>query len=272
MYRRHTRQHHTQQHHTWRHPADRRHARRHSTSSSFMPGNTTTTAVTPSADGSTPNRWLEGNGPRGQDYDRRFSALEASGAAVHGEADLVSWLAPAPAPASVLDAGCGTGRVAIELDRRGMTVTGVDLDPSMLDAARTKAPQLHWVEGDLATIDLGRRYDLCVAAGNVMIFLTPGTEAGVVARLAAHLKPGGLLAAGFQIGGGRYGLDCYDAACAAAGLTLEQRWATWERAPWRPGCDYAVSVHRRARSRDGAEHPFGGETGEPALGIEPPPR
>ena len=38
-----------------------------------------------------------------------------------------------PAPTSVLDAGCGTGRAAIELAHCGMTVVGVDVDRSMLD-------------------------------------------------------------------------------------------------------------------------------------------
>ena len=42
----------------------------------------------------------------------------------------------------VLDAGCGTGRVAIELARRGIEVVGVDADPDMLERARRRAPQL----------------------------------------------------------------------------------------------------------------------------------
>jgi SAM-dependent methyltransferase len=190
------------------------------------------------------NPWLKGDAPRGDGYDRRFAALEASGQSVHGEADFVSYLGPP----SVLDAGCGTGRVAIELAARGVDVVGIDLDEQMLATARAKAPELAWVHGDLAApdLDLGRRFAVVVAAGNVMIFLTPGTERDAVANLARHLEPGGLLVAGFQLGAGRLALARYDDFAAAAGLTLAERWATWDRQPFVAGGDYAVSVHRRA--------------------------
>lgn len=158
---------------------------------------------------------------------------------MHGEANFVESLGVR----SVLDAGCGTGRVAVELARRGLDVVGVDLDASMLEAARSKAPGLDWRLGDLVDVDLGRTFDAVVAAGNVMIFLEPGTEAAVVANLARHLGPGGALVAGFQLGS-QLALADYDAACGAAGLELGERWATWERGSWREGGDYAVSVHR----------------------------
>ena len=187
------------------------------------------------------NPWLGSSAPRGDAYDARFEALERSGADVHGEADFVASLGAT----SVLDAGCGTGRVAVELARRGLDVVGVDLDPAMLGAARRKAPGLDWRLGDLATVRLGRRFDAVVAAGNVVIFLAPGTEAAVVANLADHLAPGGALVAGFSLGPGRIGLFDYDAHATAAGLALAERWATWDRAPYAPGGDYAVSVHRR---------------------------
>jgi 2-polyprenyl-3-methyl-5-hydroxy-6-metoxy-1,4-benzoquinol methylase len=87
----------------------------------------------------------------GDDYQRRFDALAASGADVHGEADFVAALGPA----SVLDAGCGTGRVAIELARRGIEVVGIDADASMIDTARRLAPTITWVQGDVAGVDAG---------------------------------------------------------------------------------------------------------------------
>ncbi len=150
----------------------------------------------------------------------------------------------------MLDAGCGTGRVAIELARRGHDVVGVDLDPAMLDLARHKAPELEWLQGDLASTVVAdaagrqRRFDVAVAAGNVMIFLERGSEAAVVANLAAHLRPGGVLVAGFQLSDGYMALHVYDALARGNGLELESRFSTWEGAPF-DGGDYAVSVHRR---------------------------
>lgn len=188
------------------------------------------------------NRWLSTrDAERAASYDRAFEEKAAAGEDVHGEASFVE----AFGPAAVLDAGCGTGRVAIELARRGVEVVGVDLDPTMLAVARSKAPDLSWVEADLATLDLGRRFDVVVAAGNVMIFLTPGTEAAVIERMAAHLLPDGLLVAGFQLDR-ELSLKDFDAHCAAAGLVPVDRFATWDRDPYEGG-GYAVSVCRRAR-------------------------
>lgn len=208
----------------------------------------------PGADSGTPgdgpgppaaNRWLSAEVRRGTDYDRRFADLEASGADVHGEASLVASFGPT----SVLDAGCGTGRVAIELARRGVGVVGVDIDPAMLAAARAKAPTLEWVQADLATVSLGARFDVAVMAGNVLLFCSPGTEGDVLARLASHLRDGGLLVAGFSLVPGGLDLATYDRLAAAAGLEPVHRWSTWTRAAFTPGSTYAVSVHRR-RSGD----------------------
>jgi SAM-dependent methyltransferase len=188
------------------------------------------------------SRWQSDNAfRRGDDYDARWRALAAQGRSVHGEADFVCRFEPA----SVLDAGCGTGRVAIELAARGIDVVGVDLDPTMIDHARVKAPALAWIDGDLATVDVGRRFDVVVMAGNVMIFVAPLTEATVIANMARHVGPGGCLIAGFQLGRS-FGVDAYDAAAAAAGLEHVERFGTWEGDPWTSDAGYAVTVHRAA--------------------------
>jgi 2-polyprenyl-3-methyl-5-hydroxy-6-metoxy-1,4-benzoquinol methylase len=176
----------------------------------------------------------------GDDYQRQFDELAATGVDVHGEAAFVAALGPA----SVLDAGCGTGRVAIELARRGIDVVGVDHAPSMIATARRLAPELEWIEADVGQLHLDRCFDVVVMAGNVPLFVVPGTEAALVAGCARHVAPGGALVAGFQLGS-RYDLAAYDASCAAAGLELAERWATWDRGPFPGDEEYAVSVHRR---------------------------
>jgi len=176
-------------------------------------------------------------------YDARMRALAASGAAMHGEADFVA----AMAPRRVLDAGCGTGRVAIELARRGIDVVGIDAEAAMIAVARGHAPTLDWRVADLAESTATATVapvDVAVMAGNVMIFVAPGTEGAVVANVAAALLPGGALVAGFQLVADRVTLAEYDEHGAAAGLELVERYATWDRAPF-DGGDYAVSVHRR---------------------------
>jgi SAM-dependent methyltransferase len=178
----------------------------------------------------------------GDDYQRRLDAALADAEDPHGEVAFVQRYAPG----SVLDAGCGTGRVAIELDRRGVEVVGADRDPSMLATARRLDPHVSWVTADLATLELGRTFDVVVMAGNVLLFTRPGTEADVVAGCARHLASGGLLVSGFQRGD-RYPLERYDADAEAAGLELVERYATWHLDPFDAISDYAVSVHRHRR-------------------------
>ena len=178
------------------------------------------------------------------EYDLRWERLKESGEATHGEADFVATLDPRPL--SVLDAGCGTGRLAIELVRRGCNVVGVDLDQDMLDYAVRKAPDLTWVNGDLATVDLGRTFDAVVMIGNVMVFCRPEDRSRIVANLARHVARGGVLVAGNAVekAAGGFDPDEMDRDAAAAGLVAESRFATWERDP-DDGGRYVVTVHRR---------------------------
>ena len=191
-------------------------------------------------------RWQGSNAPRGDDYDARWRSLAAQGQSIHGEADLVEALLREFGGTRVLDAGCGTGRVAIELAARGFTTVGVDADNGMLSAARAKASELEWIEADLSDLrtHLNAEFDLVLLAGNVMIFLKPGSEGRVMQALSACLRPGALLVAGFAIRPDRLPLEMYDRLAKASGLELVGRWATWNREPFTGG-DYAVTVHRR---------------------------
>ena len=190
-------------------------------------------------DGPTANRWLATPRASADEYDARYEQRAAAGESVHGEADFVMRFAPG----SVLDAGCGTGRVARELSRRGVDVVGIDIDDDMLATARRKAPELAWLRADLATVELGREFDVILLAGNVMIFLAPGSEGPVLSNLARRLAPGGRIIAGFQLQPGRLDVASYDRLAADAGLRLAERWSTWERDAWDAHGGYHLSVH-----------------------------
>lgn len=193
--------------------------------------------------------------PGAEAYAERFAQLARSGADVHGEARFVERLA-APG-ARILDAGCGTGRVAIRLSQRGFRVDGVDVDPSMLKVAKREEPSIIWERADLSALGdvLPGPYDVVVAAGNVLPLLEAGTEAAAIAALSARLTAGGLLVAGFGLDAEHlplesapFGLVGYDVWCAEAGLTLRDRYASWDGDPYdedEAGGGYAVSVHVR---------------------------
>lgn len=186
-----------------------------------------------------------------QTYAERFRAMAARGEDIHGEATFaIGLVAP---PARVLDAGCGTGRIAVRLDELGYAVVGVDVDPTMLDVARAEASGLDWRLGDLATFELGEAFDLVLLAGNIIPLLEPGTLESVCSRLAAHVSPGGRLVCGFGLDAAHLPDGCpvtplvdVDAAMEAAGLEPVERFSSWERAAFDDAAGYVVTVHTTA--------------------------
>jgi SAM-dependent methyltransferase len=177
-------------------------------------------------------------------YIERFRRMAAEGADLAGEARLVD--AMLPRGARVLDAGCGPGRVGAELAARGHTVIGVDADPELIAAAQLDHPGPRWLVADLSTLHLDESapFDAAVLAGNVLPFVAPGTEQQVLRRVREHLRPGGVLIAGFGTDRG-YRIDAFDADLAAAGLQFEHRFATWDLVPWQVDAAFAVTVARR---------------------------
>ncbi|MFD2767048.1 class I SAM-dependent methyltransferase [Micromonospora eburnea] len=195
-----------------------------------------------------PTRWVTDTGPgHSQWYIDRFRRLAAEGADLAGEARLLDTMVRPGA--RILDAGCGTGRVGAALAARGHRVVGVDADPALVEAARADHPGPRWLVGDLADLDLAAQgepepFDAAVCAGNVLAFVAPGTERAVLSRIAAHLRPDGIVVVGFGTDRG-YPLTDFDADAVAAGLRLEHRFATWDLRPWREDADFAVTALRK---------------------------
>jgi len=102
-------------------------------------------------------------------------------------------------PREVLDLGCGTGRVAIRLARRGHRVTALDVEERFLEEAQRRAQargvEIETVVGDARTFELDRRFDL-VLAPMQLVQLFHGTDERLAMLHAAvrHLRPGGQFA------------------------------------------------------------------------------
>jgi SAM-dependent methyltransferase len=120
-----------------------------------------------------------------------------------GDLDLYLALADR-ADGPVLELAAGSGRIAVPLASAGHEVTGVDLDPAMLDRARRRAAaaglpdgRLELVEADLLDVRLpraGRHALAFIALNSIMLLSTRDAQRAAFRTLASHLAPGGLAA------------------------------------------------------------------------------
>jgi magnesium-protoporphyrin O-methyltransferase len=107
-------------------------------------------------------------------------------------ATLLSWLPANLRGARVLDAGCGTGALAIELARRGADVVAIDLSPTLVQLARERLPsdlgagRIEFKAGDMLDPALGR-FDHVVAMDS-LIHYDPQHSARVLAQWAARTE------------------------------------------------------------------------------------
>jgi SAM-dependent methyltransferase len=197
-----------------------------------------------------PTRWEERvTGERWQVYVDRFARHHAEGADLAGEARFVDALVPRGA--AVLDAGCGTGRVAAALAAAGHRAVGVDKDAGLLAIARDRYPGVPYLESDLLALDAGllraagleQPFDAVVVPGNVLVYVAPGTERRVLRRLMSLTRPGGRIVTGFATDRD-YRVGDLDGDAAALGLAVEYRFATWQLDPFTVDSDWAVTILR----------------------------
>jgi ubiquinone/menaquinone biosynthesis C-methylase UbiE len=102
----------------------------------------------------------------------------------------------------VLEVGVGTGRVAVELAKAGIRVTGLDMSEAMLAIAAEKgsasavADRLRLERGDMRNFDLGRRkFELIIVPYRAFqLLLTPEDQLAALAAFRRHLRRSGILA------------------------------------------------------------------------------
>ena len=181
-------------------------------------------------------------------YAKRWDDMVAEGVDIDGEARLID--AMAPRGARILDVGCGQGRTGAYLHSRGHRVTGVDLDPHLIERARELCPDATWEVTDLAADGWAAGpFDLAVSAGNVLAFVDPADRGTVLTNLAARLVSAaddpegraGRLVVGFGLDRGWTHQE-FDEDAERAGLRLEQRWSTWDLRPFAEDSGFMVAV------------------------------
>ncbi len=105
---------------------------------------------------------------------------------------LLNWLPTNLVGARVLDAGCGTGAAAIELARRGADVVAIDLSPTLVEVARTRAAQsnlrgrIDFRSGDMMDAALGE-FDHAVAMDSLIHYEVVDAVAAI-GRLAPRVR------------------------------------------------------------------------------------
>ncbi|MBV7294613.1 class I SAM-dependent methyltransferase [Corynebacterium sp. TAE3-ERU12] len=179
-------------------------------------------------------------------YARRWDDMQAHGKDIYGEARLAD--AMVPRSARILDAGCGQGRVGGYLIDQGHQVTGVDIDPYLIDVARARHPEGAWHVADLADLpevlaDVAG-FTLIICAGNVLTFVDPADRKKVLAGFAALLADDGRAVIGFGTSRG-YEVDDFFTDCASAGLQVVQQYRSWELHPVDDHSDFLVAVVAR---------------------------
>ena len=115
----------------------------------------------------------------------------------HDPADAYYLALAGDRPRTILDMGCGTGRLAVALAERGHRVTGADPSDGMMRIARSRhgTERVTWIDSESESLALATRFDLIIMTGHVFqVFLEDDAVRAALRNLRRHLAPGGRLA------------------------------------------------------------------------------
>jgi SAM-dependent methyltransferase len=123
-------------------------------------------------------------------YDERY-AYQADPAEVD---PIVHFLSALAGEGAALELGVGTGRIALPLARRGVSVHGIDLSKAMVSRLKAKPDgnDIAVTIGDFATTAVGGTFTVAyVVANTIMNITTQDEQVACFQNVAAHLEPGG---------------------------------------------------------------------------------
>lgn len=93
----------------------------------------------------------------------------------------------------LLDVGCGTGK-HIQYLRQSFTCVGLDSSRAMLEQARRNVEGVEFIQGDMESFDLGRRFDVVLCLFSAIGYVkTYSGLAKTLRNFARHLKEGGVV-------------------------------------------------------------------------------
>jgi SAM-dependent methyltransferase len=107
----------------------------------------------------------------------------------------------ARAAGSLLELGCGSGRLLVPLARAGYTVTGIDSSPAMLSLARERLAaepepvqqRITLLEADMTAFELKEQFALAFVSYNTFMHLSPAQKRATLGHTRRHMQPGARL-------------------------------------------------------------------------------
>ena len=100
----------------------------------------------------------------------------------------------------LLEVGSGPGHIAAHLHQLGLTVSGIDLSPVMVELARREHPEIGFEVGEMGALDVDDARLAGVVAWYSLIHVPAHRRPGVISEFRRVLRPGGYALLAFQVG------------------------------------------------------------------------